>query len=560
MNQINILRRISILKVLKFTQCVLQVFLLVLLIFISFQDVSANEDYASDQLMIKYKKGGNSSNVKARLAERGIPGGKNIPEIGVEVIDVAPDELEALQEELSQDPDVEYVEKNYYYEPLAIPNDPLFSDQLYFDVFQALQAWDIETGDPDVVIAVVDSGLDLTHEDLQGGKVLPGCNVFGETFDHNNCDPDVTDIAAHGSGVTGTAAADTDNNVGVAGVCWGCSILPIKVTSPSNTYATSETIEGILFAANYAQNNPTKRVVINMSFGRPCGGPTQAEQDAIDFAWDNGAILVSARGNTGDTTPYCPAIADNVIAVSGTNLDDTLWSSSSWNQVDLVAPAVPIYNIAPGDLIDPPYIPTWGGTSFSAAIVSGVAGLAWSANMSMSNWQLNQILINSADNIGDTVFFGNGRINANSAVLQAPNPPPNPTPTPSPTPVPTPDPNELFLGNSGGVGIVTGKGKAFAQVTNAEPGSVLYLMWSTAVDDNGGSVLGGSGPCAGEIIRLVDATKITRARADENGRATFNFNIGGKQQGNSFITQAYSHSKASVCRKSKTRNVTIPIP
>ncbi len=71
-------------------------------------------------------------------------------------------------------------------------------------------------------------------------------------------------------------------------------------------------------------------------------------------------LITAARGNSGDFTTFCPAAADNVIAVSGTNLDDTLWSSSSWNNVDLTAPAVPIYNIAPGALIDPPYIPTWG--------------------------------------------------------------------------------------------------------------------------------------------------------------------------------------------------------
>jgi subtilisin family serine protease len=83
-----------------------------------------------------------------------------------------------------------------------------------------------------------------------------------------------------------------------------------------------------------------------------------------------------------------------------------LWSSSSWNNVDLAAPALPIYNIAPGALIDPPYIPTWGGTSFSSVIVSGVAGLVWSENMSMNNWQLDQPLRNTADNIGEFVFFG----------------------------------------------------------------------------------------------------------------------------------------------------------
>ncbi len=541
----------------KVAKTVFVTFLIIFGMLLSVQDVSAQEDYVPDQLIVKYKKGGNSAAVKARLAERGVPGIKNIPELGLEVIEVPPGELEAIQEELSQDPDVEYIEKNYYYEPLATPNDQFYFDQLYFDVFQAPQAWDLETGDPDVVIAVVDTGLDVTHEDLLGGKVVTGCNTVGIDFDHANCNPDVSDNFGHGTGVAGTAAADTDNGIGVAGVCWGCSLMPIKVSTNGNS-ALDDVIEGIMFVVNYAINNPTKRVVVNMSFGRVCGGPTQAEQDAINLAWDNGAILVAARGNSGDFTTFCPAAANNVIAVSGTELDDTLWSSSSWNNVDLAAPALPIYNIAPGALIDPPYIPTWGGTSFSSAIVSGVAGLAWSANMSMNNWQLDQILTNTADNIGDAVFFGAGRINANAAVVQAPNPPPLPTSTPSPTPVPTPDPNLLFLGQSGGIGVTTGKGKAIASVSNAEPGSVLFLMYDFTTEGEPSLIT--RGLCEGETLFLPDPTRLARARADENGFATFNFRIGAKQQGKNLVTQAYSDSKGTVCRKSQTRQKTIPIP
>lgn len=547
------------LKCLKGTKIFVVAFLMMFGMLVNVQDVSAQGDYAPDQLIIKYKEGANSVDVQSRTANKAKKA-KKIHELGLEVLEVAPEDLEDVLNSLSQDPDVEYVERNYYYEPLAIPNDEFFNDQLYFDVFQALQAWDIETGDPDVVIAILDTGLDIAHEDLQGGKVLPGCNVSGVDFDHNTCNPDITDFFGHGTGLTGTAAADTNNNVGVAGVCWGCSILPVKVFTDAGNVGIDDMIEGILFAVNYAQSNPTKKVIINLAIGRLCGGPTQAEQDAINLAWDNGLLIVAARGNSGDTTPFCPSIADNVIAVSGTNLDDTLWSASSWNQVDIAAPAVPIYNIGASNVFDPPYVPTWGGTSFSSAIVSGVAGLVWSANMSMTNWQLNQILLNTADNIGNVVFFGAGRINANAAVVQAPNPPPNPTPIPTPTPVPTPDPNLLFLGQSGGVGVATGKGKASASVSNAEPGSVVFLMWSSSLDDNGGTVIGGRGPCAGEIIRLVDASKLARARANENGTATFNFNIGAKQQGKSLITQAYSDSKATVCRMSRTRSVTIPIP
>lgn len=162
--------------------------------------------------------------------------------------------------------------------------------------------------------------------------------------------------------------------------------MPIRVYSDAGSASLDDIIEGILFAVNYALNNPTQKVVLNLSLGRSCTGLAQSEFDALNLAWDSGLLTVVARGNSGNTGTICPAFASNVIAVSGTELDDTLWISSSWNNVDLAAPALPIYNIAPGALIQPPYIPTWGGTSFSSAIVSGVAGLVWSENMSMNNW------------------------------------------------------------------------------------------------------------------------------------------------------------------------------
>lgn len=528
----------------KIAEIVLVIFIVAFGMMFGVNSSSAQEAYVPDQLIVKYKKGGNSAAVKERLAEKGVPGGKKIPELGLEVIDVPPGELEAILEELSQDPDVEYIEKNYYYEPLAIPNDPFFVDQLYFDVFQAPQAWDLQTGHPDVVLAVVDTGLDVAHEDLQGGRVLAGCNVVGPN-DHNNCGADLTDFHGHGTGVTGTAAADTNNNLGVAGVCWSCSILPIRVfNEATNQTPLDDIIEGILFTVNYANSNPTKRVVLNLSLGRPCSGLTQAEFDALNLAWDSGVLTIAARGNSGDTTVFCPAFASNVIAVSGTNLDDTFWSSSSWNNVDLAAPAVPIYNIAPSNILDPPYIPTWGGTSFSAAIVSGVAGLAWSANMSMNNWQLDQLLTNTADDLGNSAFFGAGRINANAAVVQAPNPPPLPTPTPEPTPQPTQRPFniiDILEPESGGfvnVGANTISGQRLPEAQ-----SILYLMLGT---DTNGSTPITKGPCAGKTeLGITDATRIKRIRTAASNPNFVQFEetyrINRRHAGSTIYLQVYMH-------------------
>ena len=179
--------------------------------------------------------------------------------------------------------------------------------------------------------------------------------------------------------------------------------------------------------------------------------------------------------------------------------------------------------------------------------------------MSMTNWQVDQLLRNTADNIGNPVFFGAGRINANAAVIQAPNPPPLPTPTPSPTPVPTQNPNELFLSNIGGVGVNTGKGKAQASVSNAEPGSFIILMYDFTTE--GEPYVIPTGVCEGETLRLPDPAKIGRARANEFGQASFSFNISRDMRGKNVFTQAYTLSKGTVCKKSRTRQSgTLPNP
>ncbi|TFG76765.1 MAG: hypothetical protein E4H21_05430 [Thermodesulfobacteriales bacterium] len=165
-------------------------------------------------------------------------------------------------------------------------------------------ALDTETGDPDVVIAVLDTGVEATHKDLSG-KVLTGCSTLGG-FSETNCGTNTNDIDGHGSGVSGTAAAQANNGLGVAGVCWGCQILPVKVLGDTGSGSDADVIQGIFFARNYAINNPTKKVIINMSLGRNCQSPTfnllsQAMQDAINLAWNSGSVIVAAAGNDGSS-------------------------------------------------------------------------------------------------------------------------------------------------------------------------------------------------------------------------------------------------------------------
>jgi hypothetical protein len=154
----------------------------------------------------------------------------------------------------------------------------------------------------------------------------------------------------------------------------------------------------------------------------------------------------------------------------------------------------------------------WSGMSFSSPIVAGLAGLVWSANMSLTNAQVDQILRNTADNIGDPFLFGAGRVNANAAVLAAGGTPP-PTPTQAPTPPPAADPVLIGLNPN-----VAGQSNSIT-VTDAPPGKGILLMYSP----NPGQSVIPNGACKGETLDLADPAKIARGRSYANGRVTIEF-------------------------------------
>ncbi len=457
---------------------------------------------------------------------------EEIPELGVLVVRTPPeDSIDAKRDLLSDNPNFEYVEKNFIYEANVIPNDQFFNFQDYMGVISAPSAWDTEQGISNTVIAVLDTGVQAIHEDLSG-KVLTGCSTLGG-FNENNCGPNTDDVHGHGSGVSGTAAAKTNNTVGVAGVCWDCVILPIKVLNDNGFGTSLDIVEGILFARNYAINNPNHRVIINMSLGRDCqasGGATQFEQDAINMAWNNGLLVIAAAGNEGNSNLHCPAEADNTIAVSNTDNNDNLASTSSFGDfVDLAAPGVLIANVFPGNN----YV-YWSGTSFSSPVVAGVAGLIWSHNSTLTNTEVDQILRDTADNIGSSFFFGDGRVNANAAVIAAGGPPP---PTPTPTPTPPPSLNLVLTpldpGIAGGTSSLT--------VTGASPGETIKFKYSF---NTGSSAISG-GICNGQTLDLNSQLNIAMTTADSSGIATLNVPIPLNGSGVTIHMQAYTETGAS---------------
>lgn len=313
-------------------------------------------------------------------------------------------DLAAAAARLAREPAVAYAEPNRYRHLARVPNDPAYSQQWGLRNIQAAEAWDITTGGP-IVVAVLDSGVDGSHPDL-AGKLLPGYNAFdgsGDTRDDNG----------HGTAVAGLIAASSDNGQGVAGLCWGCRILPVKVVRADGSGDDASVAAGIRWAADNGAR------VINLSLGGP--GESQLLREAVVYAAARGIVLVAASGNerqAGNPVNY-PAAYPEVIAVGATgNTDRITGFSNSGEHLDLAAPGVGLWTTLPGGRYGPP-----NGTSFSSPYVAGAAALVLTQRPDLGWADVACILQASADDQGapgKDAEYGWGRLNAFHAVQLAP--------------------------------------------------------------------------------------------------------------------------------------------
>lgn len=310
--------------------------------------------------------------------------------------DFTTSQLQNTQTELDKlrnDPRVAAVEPNYYYKTLTSPNDPHIVDQWGWNAINAYAAWDITKGSSNVVIAVVDTGIQQDHPDLDS-KILAG-------YDFVDGDTSPDDSVGHGTHVAGIAAAETDNQSFGAGACPLCTIMPIRVIEDRRG-KLSDVVAGIIYAAdNGAQ-------VINLSLG---GVEAVALENAINYAWGQGAFLACAAGNNGENKSFYPAAYAHCLSVAATDRNDTWASFSNYGEwVDMAAPGSSIYSTLTnndyGSLI---------GTSMAAPHVAGIAGLLFSQGL--TNSQIRGRLCTTADDIAGTgTYWQCGRLNASRAV------------------------------------------------------------------------------------------------------------------------------------------------
>jgi subtilisin family serine protease len=256
---------------------------------------------------------------------------------------------------LRADSRVRYAELDGIVHALRVPNDAYLPTQWSVTKTRAEEAWDLSVGSPQVVVAVLDTGVDPEQPDLRG-KLVAG-------YDYVNNDQDPSDDNGHGTAVAGIVAANSDNHIGVAGYCWACRLMPVKVLGSDGTGFASGLAQGIIWATDHGAR------VLNLSLGGPLEDPTLTA--AAQYAWLRGVLVVAAAGNEGGLTLDYPAALPNVLSVGASDSNDRLYAFS--NQDALVA--------APGENSTTArgggYV-SFLGTSSAAPVVSGIAGLAFS--------------------------------------------------------------------------------------------------------------------------------------------------------------------------------------
>jgi subtilisin family serine protease len=300
------------------------------------------------------------------------------------------------------------------------PSDPLYPEQTDLGQIGVPGVWPSTTGKPSVVVAVIDTGVDLDHPDLAGVAVVAPRDEMW-----NN--EDVTDLNGHGTHVAGTIFAQTDNETGIAGIAPDATLMPIKVLDEFGFGSFSDVLDGVDWARTHGAD------IINLSLGGSLA-PEQVAlmQPTFTAARSAGILVVAAAGNTGAPFMSYPAGLNGVVSVGAVDQDDVIADFSSFNRaVDISAPGVDTLSTTFGDY------EYFSGTSMASPHVAGVAALIWSERSGLNVEKLEAVLRTSSVDLGAPGrdnYYGSGRVDA-AAALDAPVP--NPLPDLEPAPGPT---------------------------------------------------------------------------------------------------------------------------
>jgi len=306
---------------------------------------------------------------------------------------------------------VRYVEPNLLFSAQFEPNDPYYNLQWALPKIKANWAWNTTNGNSSVLVCVVDTGIDYTHPDLVSNYVALGYNWVA-----NDANP--LDDNGHGTHVAGIIAAQMNNGLGIAGIA------QVKIMAEKALNATGWGNEVDL--ANAITDAVSKGAkILSNSWGS--SSDSELIHDAIEYAYSQGVLIIAAAGNDDTNMPFYPAAYPEVISVAATDQFDSKASFSNWgNWIELAAPGVDIYSTMPTyhvTLNDEGFASNYdylSGTSVACPQVAGVAALVWSEFPNASRDWVREQLRSTADNVGSSLYFGSGRVNAQEAVEQGP--------------------------------------------------------------------------------------------------------------------------------------------
>ncbi|MEV4638200.1 S8 family serine peptidase [Actinoplanes sp. NPDC049548] len=320
---------------------------------------------------------------------------------GAVAVDVPAGQVAEAADALRADPSVAYVEQDHLASIAATtPDDPAYSGQWGITKTRVDAAWDRTRGRGGVVVAVVDTGVKALPD--LSGRLLAG-------YDFVNDDSNATDDNGHGTMTAGVIAGSGNNGVGIAGICWYCKVLPVKVLNAKGMGTYSDIAEGIRWAADKGAD------IINLSLGG--ADDSRVLRDAVAYAAGKGVVVLAAAGNEGSAAPHYPAAIPAVIAVGASTPGDTRyeWSNYGSSWVDIAAPGC---NPAQG--LDG-VVGQFCGTSSATPFASGVAALLASSTPAPTSAVIRSALVSSADRIaGSWVPTSSGRVDAVAALASLP--------------------------------------------------------------------------------------------------------------------------------------------
>jgi subtilisin family serine protease len=367
---------------------------------------AAAQDRQSESYLIQFQPGTSQAERDAWLAQTNAELVSWMPQIGVAEVRFAHGaQLSAASVDSGP---IAFMEPD-----VPVWGDSTVGDPAYLDatlgygqhLLDVDSAWNVTRGISETIIAIVDSGINLSHPEF-AGRLVPG-------YDYINNDDDPTDDHGHGTHVAGIAAAGI-NGFGTVGVCPECRIMPVKVLNQRNGGTWGTVSKGILFAVDNGAD------VINLSLGATITSTTLIS--SVQYAIDNGVVIVAAAGNMASSSPFYPAAVPGVIGVSGTDSQDQFWPVSNYGDyIDVSAPAVNIYS-SYYDLVNTSGYAYMSGTSMASPFVTGLVGLVLSRRPELTVDEVTDLLAKTAKDLGDPgrdPLYGFGRVDAHKALVAA---------------------------------------------------------------------------------------------------------------------------------------------